>query len=152
MIKRRALEVRENWGSDYPAPFDDPCKSRSDRSLGDAFDLRDFGVHLVTLAPGAWSSQRHWHSHEDELVYVLEGTPTLVMDEGETLLEAGDIAGFRAGSTNGHHFINNADSPAQLLTVGSRKEDDDAFYSDIDMQILARARGGSYTTKNIDSY
>lgn len=152
MIVKKALEIREGRGSNYPSPFDEPCRARSDRSLGDAFDLRDFGVHLLVLEPGVWSSQRHWHSHEDELIYVLEGKPTLVTDEGATVLEPGDVAGFRAGSRNGHHVVNEADAPAKLLVVGSRKPEDDAFYSDIDMQILKRARGGSYTRKSGEPY
>ena len=152
MDVRRALEIAERRGSNYPGPLDEPCRARSDRSLGDAFGLRDFGVHLLTLDSGVWSSQRHWHSHEDEFIYVLEGTPTLVTDEGETVLEPGDVAGFPAGSKNGHHVINNADAAAVLLVVGSRKAEDDAFYSDLDMQILKRGQGGSYTTKNGDPY
>jgi uncharacterized cupin superfamily protein len=152
MTAERALEIPENLGSDYPSPFDEPCRARSDKSLGDAFGLRDFGVNLVTLAPGVWSSQRHWHSHEDELVYVLEGAPTLVTDEGESQLEPGDVAGFPAGSGNGHHFVNLSTTSATILVVGSRKAEDDCFYSDIDMQILKHARGGIYTTKKGDPY
>lgn len=148
MIAKKALAVPERRGSSYPSPFDEPCRARSNRSLGDAFGLRDFGVQLLTLESGVWSSQRHWHSHEDELVYVLEGHPTLVTDEGETVLEPGDIAGFPAGSRNGHHLVNQRDAPARLLVVGSRKPEDDAFYSDIDMQILKRAQGGTYTTRS----
>ncbi len=148
----KALEVPEKRGSDYPSPFDEPCRARSDRSLGDAFGLCDFGVHLLILESGVWSSQRHWHSHEDELIYVLEGTPTLITDEGETVLEPGDVAGFRAGSKNGHHVLNKADAPAKLLVVGSRKAEDDGFYSDIDMQILKPAQGGTYTNRNGDPY
>jgi uncharacterized cupin superfamily protein len=79
---------------------------------------------------------------------VLEGSPTLITDEGEALLEPGDFAGFRAGSRNGHHVVNKGGAPARLLVVGSRKPEDDAFYSDIDMQILGRGRGGSFTTKD----
>jgi uncharacterized cupin superfamily protein len=152
MISKRSLDVPEKLGSGYPSPFDEPCRARSNRNLGDLFDLRDFGVHLLTLAPGVWSSQRHWHSREDELIYVLEGTPTLITDEGETVLKPGDVAGFPAGSTNGHHVVNKADASAKLLVVGSRKAEDDGFYSDIDMQILKRARGGDFTTKNGDPY
>lgn len=149
---KRALEVPERRGSSYPSPFDEPCTERSNRSLGDEFGLRDFGVQLTILEPGAWSSQRHWHSAEDEFIYVLEGRPTLVMDEGETVMGPGDIAGFKAGVANGHHIVNQSDSVAKLLVVGSRKRDDDAFYSDIDMRILKRHRGGTYTRTNGDPY
>jgi len=83
-IDLAAVPVRK--GSGYPGPFDAPCADRTRRRLGDAGGLSDFGVNLMTLPPGGWSSQRHWHSHEDELVYVLEGELTLVEDGGETLL------------------------------------------------------------------
>lgn len=149
---KKAHEVPERHGSQYPSPFDEPCQERSNRSLGDEFGLRDFGVQLTTLEPGAWSSQRHWHSAEDEFIYVLEGTPTLVTDEGETVMEAGDIAGFKGGVTNGHHVVNRTDAVVQFLVVGSRKPDDDAFYSDIDMQILKRHRGGTFTRTNGEPY
>jgi len=152
MPVKRALDVPERRGSNYPSPFDRPCRERSDRSLGDAFGLGDFGVHLLTLAPGVWSSQRHWHSREEELVYVLEGTPTLVTDAGARILEPGDVAGFPAGTENGHHFVNEAEGPVRLLVVGSRNASDDAFYSDIDMQILGRGCGGVYSKKNGEPY
>ena len=91
-------------GSRYPAPFDRPCAERSRRRLGDAADLADFGVNLLSLPPGSWSSQRHWHSAEDEFVYVLEGEVVLVTDAGEEVLRAGDCAGFKAGVKDGHHL------------------------------------------------
>ena len=152
MTAKKALDVLERRGSNYPSPFDEPCRERSDRSLGDAFGLSDFGVHLLVLAPGVWSSQRHWHSQEDELIYVLEGAPSLITDDGENILAPGDVAGFPAGSENGHHFVNNTDAPAKLLVVGGRKARDDAFYSDVDMQILQRGQGGSYTTRDGEPY
>ena len=82
-------------GSGYPAPFDAPCAARTRRRLGEAGGLRDFGVNLMTLPPGGWSSQRHWHSNEDEFVYVLEGEVALMEDGGETRLQAGDCAAFQ---------------------------------------------------------
>ncbi|MBZ9894134.1 cupin domain-containing protein [Mesorhizobium sp. BR1-1-6] len=120
-------------GSGYPAPFDGPCAGRRRRRLGDAGGLTDFGVNLMTLPPGGWSSQRHWHSHEDEFVYVLEGELTLVEDGGETLLSAGDCATFAKNSGNGHHLINRSSTPAFYLEVGSRNPDDVITCSDIDM-------------------
>ena len=86
MPKLNLAAVPAHKGSGYPRPFDAPCASRTRRRLGDAGGLRDFGVNLMTLPPGGWSSQRHWHSHEDELVYVLKGEVTLIEDGGETLL------------------------------------------------------------------
>jgi uncharacterized cupin superfamily protein len=87
--------VRVFQGSGYPPPFDAPCATRTRRRLGDAGGLRDFGVNLMTLPPGGWSSQRHWHSHEDEFVYVLEGELTLVEDGGETVLRPATVPRFR---------------------------------------------------------
>jgi uncharacterized cupin superfamily protein len=127
-------------GSGYPAPFDVPCRTRLRRRLGEAGGLDDFGVNLVTLPPGAWSSQRHWHSHEDEFIFVVEGTLILIEDDGETVLNAGDCAAFPKNSTNGHHLINRSANPAHYLEVGSRSIDDVVLYSNIDMK-HARADG-----------
>jgi len=126
-----AVPVRR--GSGYPAPFDAPCASRTRRRLGQAGGLVDFGVNLMTLPPGGWSSQRHWHSHEDEFVYVLEGEVVLVEDAGETLLRAGDCAAFPKGTGDGHHMINKSASTAVYLEVGSRNPQDVATCADVDM-------------------
>ena len=96
-------------GSIYPAPFDVPCRERSRTRLGDAAGLTQFGVNILRLQPGSWSSQRHWHSHEDEFLYVLEGEVVLVTNAGEERLVAGDCAGFRAGDPDGHHLQNRSD-------------------------------------------
>ncbi|WP_095090945.1 cupin domain-containing protein [Mesorhizobium sophorae] len=130
-IDLSAVPIRK--GSGYPAPFDQPCADRTRRRLGDAGGLTDFGVNLMTLPPGGWSSQRHWHSHEDEFVTVLEGELTLVEDGGETLLKAGDCATFAKNSGNGHHLINRSSTTALYLEVGSRDPDDVITCSDIDM-------------------
>src|SRR5258706_12786774 len=89
-------------GMQYPPPFDAPCRARERRRLGDAAGLTQFGVNLLRLPPGAWSSQRHWHTHDDEFVYVLSGEVVLVTNDGEEILRAGDAAGFKAGESNGH--------------------------------------------------
>lgn len=120
-------------GSGYPTPFDAPCSERTRQRLGDAGGFRDFGVNLMTLPPGGWSSQRHWHSDEDEFVYLLEGEVTLVEDGGETLLRAGDCAAFPKGACNGHHLINRSSTMAVYLEVGSRNPNDLTTCSDIDM-------------------
>lgn len=120
-------------GSGYPAPFQAACADRTRRRLGDAGGLSDFGVNLMTLPPGGWSSQRHWHSHEDEFVYVLEGELTLVEDHGETPLRAGECAAFPKGTGNGHHLKNQSSVVAVYLEVGSRNPDDLTTCSDIDM-------------------
>ena len=104
-------------GTSYPPPFDEPCRTRERRRLGDAAGLTQFGVNLLTLPPGSWSAQRHWHSHEDEFVTVLEGEVVLVTDAGEETLRRGDAAGFKAGDRDGHCFQNrSAASPAQSAT------------------------------------
>jgi len=124
-------------GSRYPAPFAEPCKARSWLRLGDAAGLTQFGVNLVRLPPGAWSSQRHWHSHEDEFVSIVEGEVVLVTDAGEEPMRAGDSAGFKAGVTDGHHFQNRSSSDAVLLVVGSRSDADEGAYPDIDLFVPA---------------
>jgi uncharacterized cupin superfamily protein len=126
--------VRE--GSSYPPPYDQPCKERKRWRLGDAAGLTQFGVNLVRMPPGTWSSQRHWHTAEDEFVWVLEGEVVLVTDEGEQVLRAGECAGFAAGIPNGHHLQNRSARDALLLEVGSRcPAADGCDYPDIDMII-----------------
>ena len=128
-------------GSSYPAPYDEPCRERKRSRLGDAAGLTQFGVNLLRLAPGVWSSQRHWHSAEDEFVYVLEGEVVLVTDAGEEVLRAGDCAGFKAGERDGHQLQNRTGREAVLLEVGARNPDRDAVdYPDIDLTIAAGTR------------
>jgi uncharacterized cupin superfamily protein len=125
--------VPERMGTGYPSPFNAVCADRVRQRLGAAGGLTDFGVNLMRLPPGNWSSQRHWHSHEDEFVYVLEGEVTLVEDDGETVLRAGDCAAFPKGSGNGHHMINRSSLMAVYLEVGSRQPADLTTCSDIDL-------------------
>ncbi len=141
-------------GSRYPAPFDEPCKRRSWRKLGDAVGLTQFGVNLVRLLPGTWSSQRHWHALEDEFVHVVEGEVVLVTDTGEQTLRPGESAGFKAGVRDGHHFQNRSSADAVLLVVGSRSNDDYGEYPDIDMMFTAGryALKGSYRRKDGTPY
>ena len=120
-------------GTRYPAPYDVPCRERHRLKLGDAVGLRDFGVNLLTLKPGVWSSQRHWHLKEDEFVYVVSGEVVLVTDAGEEVMKAGDCAAFPAGEENGHHLVNRSDADVMLLEVGTRTGKDSGVYSDIDL-------------------
>jgi uncharacterized cupin superfamily protein len=121
-------------GTGYPEEFAAPCKPRRRWRLGDAVGLDQFGVNLLRLPAGAWSSQRHWHSAEDEFVWVVEGEVVLIEEDGETTLCAGDCAGFRAGVANGHKIENRSKHEAVLLEVGSRRPTEDACdYPDIDM-------------------
>jgi uncharacterized cupin superfamily protein len=124
------------FGTGYPPPYDAPCRDRKRWKLGDAAGLSQFGVNLLRLPPGSWSSQRHWHYAEDEFVYVLDGEGVLVTDEGEQLLRPGDCAGFPGGVRNGHHIQNRSDRELVMLEVGSRRPaDDGAEYPDIDMAV-----------------
>lgn len=143
-------EAPSGQGTRYPPPHDAPCKERRWKKLGDAAGLTQFGVNLVTLTPGVWSSQRHWHSHEDEFVWMLEGELVLVTDDGEEIMRAGDCVGFKAGVRDGHCLQNRSAKDARFLVVGSRNEEDWGEYSDIDMKFLP-GRGG-YVRKNGEKF
>jgi len=132
-IEIDALETRT--GCSYPHPFKEICLGSTWRRLGDAAGLTDFGVNLVRLPPGVWSSQRHWHTHEDELIYVLEGEVTLVEDDGEHVLRPGECAGWKAGvPAQAHHLQNRGERDAVYIEIGSRRPDADGCdYPDIDM-------------------
>jgi uncharacterized cupin superfamily protein len=142
--------VAAHTGSDYPAPLDAPCAARTRTPLGGSGGLRDFGVNLLNLPPGCWSSQRHWHSHEDEFVYVLEGEVALIEDDGEKLLRAGECAAFPKANGNGHHLINRSSATAVLLEVGSRHPLDVTTYSDVDMMVANE--DGRYVHKDGTPY
>ena len=145
MPKIDISKAPQGSGTRYPSPHDAVCKGRAWRRLGDAVGLTQFGVNLVRLPPGVWSSQRHWHMLEDEFVYVLEGELVLVTDQGDELMHAGDCAGFKAGDGDGHCLQNRSAADAMFLVVGSRIDDDYARYSDIDMVSLPgrySGRGG----------
>jgi uncharacterized cupin superfamily protein len=136
----------------YPEPFRRALDGRSRKRLGNAVGLSQFGVNLTTLKPGAWSSQRHWHEHEDELVYVLAGEVVLVEDAGETVLKAGDAAGWKANAGNGHCLINRGAIDAVYLEIGTRSARERVVYSDIDM-VLERDPGSArYLHKNGEAY
>lgn len=123
-------------GSLYPSPFDAPCQKRERVRLGLAAGLSQFGVNLLRLSPGQWSSQRHYHSREDEFVYIVEGEVVLVTDHGEEVLRAGDSAGFPHGVSDGHHLQNRSSQMAVVLEVGSNDESDICEYPDIDLRAL----------------
>lgn len=133
MPKIEIENVPERRGVGYPEPFAALSAHRLRKRLGDVAGLTDFGVNLTRLPPGEWSSQRHWHSAEDEFVFLLEGELVLVEDGGEILLQAGDAAAFPKASGNGHHMINRSDRWAVYLEVGSRTREDVATCSDVDL-------------------
>lgn len=138
MTKKLKLDaIRSILGSGYPAPFDEPCRRRERKRLGNAAGLTQFGVNRLRLPPGSWSSQRHWHSTEDEFVFVLEGEVVLVTDQGEEVLRAGECAGFKANAPDGHHLQNRSSRDAIVLEVGGRDTADATVYPDIDMIVPA---------------
>jgi uncharacterized cupin superfamily protein len=141
-------EVAARSGSSYPPPFAAMAAGRIKRALGDAGGLTDFGINLTHLPPGAWSSQRHWHTGEDEFVYILAGELTLITDAGEALLHAGDCAAFPKNIADGHHLINRSATAALYLEIGTRAEKDVCHYPDIDL----RADHAGYSHKDGTPY
>lgn len=143
-------KIAPRRGSGYPAPFHKMAAGREKRALGAAGGLSDFGVNLTRLPPGEWSSQRHWHSDEDEFVYILEGELTLVDETGRERLKAGDCAAFPKGEANAHHLVNESDAPAVYLEIGSRSSRDVCAYPDIDLHL--ERRDGRFTRKDGTPY
>jgi uncharacterized cupin superfamily protein len=139
-------------GTLYPPPFDEPCRARARTRLGDPAGLTQFGVNLLHLPPGAWSSQRHWHTASDEFVYVLSGEVTLVTDHGEEILRAGDAAGFPADDSDGHCLQNRSGADATVLEIGTRVPADTAHYSDIDMIAPSGGQPAPYTRRDGTPY
>lgn len=146
-LHKPALDPRElapRIGSGYPEPWRSRVLPREKRQLGEALGLTRIGVNLTTLPPGKESSMRHWHTHEDELVYVLEGELVLRTDAGEQRLTAGTCAGFPAGSGDGHQLVNRSSAPAVYLEISNRDGEDVGYYSDADVDLMwnvPQARG-----------
>lgn len=122
--------------SAYPEPFASRMAGRAKQPLGDLFGLTNFGVNLTRLAPGAMSALRHAHTKQDEFVYVLQGHPTLHTDEGRTRLAPGACAGFKAGTGNGHHLVNETTEDVLYLEIGDRTPGDEGSYPDDDLKAL----------------
>jgi uncharacterized cupin superfamily protein len=131
-------------GTTYPSPYDEPCRERRRVRLGDVAGLTQYGVNLLTLAPGAWSSQRHWHTGGDEFIYVLSGEVMLVTDTGDEVLRAGDCAGFKAGEPDGHHLQNRSGTDTVILEIGTRVPGEAAYYPGIDL-VAHVGSGPNYT-------
>ncbi len=125
--------------SNYPEPFKSQMHGRSKRALGDAFGLVNFGVNLTTLAPGARSALRHAHAKQDEFIYVLAGSPTLITNAGETRLSPGMCAGFRAGTGDAHHLVNLGAEEVLYLEIGDRTPGEQTTYPDDDLQATYNA-------------
>ena len=139
-------------GSGYPAPLDAITKGRMRKRLGNAADLDQYGVNLTCLKPGSGSALRHWHEQEDEFVYVLQGQATLIEDDGETVLNPGDAAGFKAGVSNGHHIVNRSEEDVVFLEVGTRAATERAHYPDDDLAGFKGETGFTFKHKNGEAY
>lgn len=148
MPKLDLSTVPVKTGSIYPEPYASQMAGRTSLRLGDAGGLTQFGANLVILAPGAKSSLRHWHLHEDEFVMITAGQCTLVQDAGDTVMAVGDCAAFPAGSTDGHHFINHTDAEARFLVVGTKARHEVATYSDVDMMVHIDKGAARFTHKD----
>jgi uncharacterized cupin superfamily protein len=136
----------------YPHVFSTRVEGREKRVLGDLFGLQNFGVNLTRLAPGSESALRHSHQKQDEFVYVLEGTATLVTNAGEQELGPGMCAGFRAGTGDAHHLVNRSASDVLYLEVGDRTPDDAVEYPDDDLKAVFTDGSWQLTRKDGSSY
>ena len=136
----------------YPEPFASRMAGRTKRPLGSLFGLSNFGVNLTRLAPGAMSALRHAHVLQDEFVYILEGTPTLVTDGGPTLLSPGMCAGFKAGTGDAHHLVNETHEDVVYLEVGDRTPGDSATYPDDDLVASGTAGNWRFSHKDGSPY
>lgn len=139
-------------GTNYPEPFRSRMAGRRKQRLGDAAGLKNFGVNLTTLAPGGQSALRHWHTRQDELIYVLKGELVLVTDAGEQALTPGMCAGFRAGVADGHHLVNRGNAEAVYLEVGDRTPGDAVTYPDDDIAGQLMPQGWRFTRKDGTPY
>jgi uncharacterized cupin superfamily protein len=144
--------LKANTGSGYPEPYRSQVLPREKRALGDAAGLTKIGVNHTTLAPGRVSSMRHWHTVEDELIYVLAGELVLVTDAGERPLRAGQCAGFPAGHRDGHQLVNRGTAPAVYLEISNRDDADAAHYPDVDLCWNAPGSPGGYSHKDGTPY
>ncbi len=136
MPKVDISQAKVRTGTNYPPKFQNVVHGREKSVLGDLVGLTQFGVNLTRLKPGAASALRHWHENEDEFVYVLEGELVLMEDEGETVLQPGDAAGFKAGVANGHHLVNKTQRDAIYLEIGTRAATERAHYPDVDLEFI----------------
>lgn len=144
--------IPDKTSSNYPEQFKPLVAGRSKKRLGDAAGLKNFGVNLVKLAPGSCSALRHWHTKQDEFIYVLEGEITLVTNQGEQTLTAGMAAGFTAGVADGHHLINRSNAVSVYLEIGDRTSGDQVNYPDVDLVANDSPNGWSFIHKDGSLY
>jgi uncharacterized cupin superfamily protein len=128
--------IEPRIGSGYPKRFQAACAKREKRILGDLAGITRYGINLVRLPPGTASALRHWHTKEEEFVYIVEGEVELVTDAGSQTLKTGMAAGFPANKADGHHLVNRSSRDALYLEVGDRYEDDECVYPDHDMRLI----------------
>lgn len=148
MPKLDLSKLTVRTGSIYPEPYASQMAGRSSLRLGDAGGLTQFGANLVTLQPGAKSSLRHWHQHEDEFVMITQGECTLVQDAGPEVMRAGDCAAFPAGVVDGHHFINHSGADAVFLVIGTKASHEVATYSDEDLRVVIDGGTALFTRRD----
>jgi uncharacterized cupin superfamily protein len=152
MPKIDMSKVAVRTGSGYPAQFQNVVAGREKRALGNAAGLTQFGVNLTTLKPGAASALRHWHEKEDEFVFIVAGEAVLVEDNSETVLKAGEAAGFKAGIPNGHQLVNRSSRDVVYLEVGTRSTNEVAHYPDVDLALRNEDGKFVFTRKSGQPY
>ena len=145
-------DIPEKTSSNYPEHFKPLVAGRSKKRLGDVAGIKNFGVNLTKLTPGSCSALRHWHTQQDEFIYVLSGELILVTNDGEQTLTAGMAAGFPAGVADGHHLINRSNSDAIYLEIGDRTPADQANYPDEDLVAKDSPNGWVFTHKDGSLY
>lgn len=144
--------VPEKSGTFYPAEFQAQCKGRHKKALGDVVGLTQFGVNITRIEPGQASALRHWHEQEDEFIYVLDGELVLAENDGETILKAGDAAGFKAGSGIAHRLINRSNRDAVYFEVGTRAKSERVHYPDVDLVMERDSYSRRYLHKDGKAY
>ena len=145
-------KVPEDRGTNYPEPFRHLVGGRIKKRLGNSAGLTNFGVNLVKLEPGSWSSIRHWHSQQDEFIYIIQGEVTLVTNAGKQVLQPGNMAGFPAGEANGHHLINHSNGVVIYLEIGDHASTDQVTYPDADLLAKNSPDGWIFTGKDGSSF
>jgi uncharacterized cupin superfamily protein len=150
-LKKPALDpmsIEPRTGSGYPEPYRSRVVPREKRALGDALGLKKIGINQTTLPPGKESSMRHWHTHEEEFIYVIEGEVVLCTEAGEQTLKAGMCAGFPLDTRDGHNLVNRSSRPAVYLEISNRDPNDGAWYPDVDLQYHGASAAVKFTRKD----
>jgi uncharacterized cupin superfamily protein len=141
-------DVAEHRNVIYPPHLSGPFKGRAKRRVGEAVGMKNFGFNVATLEPGAWSSHRHWHTRQDEMIYLLEGELTLVNDSGRKLIKPGMAVGFPANAGEGHNLVSTGTTTAVYIEVGDRLPGDDVFYPDVDLEAKQNNPSYKFTKKD----